>query len=118
MAIGGISPISAYSSMAAIQPLQYKVKNESEISDAYSESMESLGAAQSMAPVDAPSPVAYPTAQKSSMIQGAGQTDIAKKVAQAYNNIASGFADKVTSYSKQGSGEKYEMLGNSIDLFA
>lgn len=117
MAMSGISPIGAYSSMAAIKPIQYQVQNQSEVSDAYQESVGALGGAQSSRPVDAVSPVVYANAQKMAT-ESVDTNDVAQKVSQAYNKIASSFSDKITGYSSHGSGEKYSMVGNSIDLFA
>ncbi len=115
--ISGIGPMSMNPISAIrpreIRPQNYAVENESEISDAFSESLEVNGANG----ITGPAPVQYTNAQATEF-GGSGQrsSPSAARVSQFYNQVASSFQGAPTSYDAGGNAGQYAMIGSNIDL--
>ena len=115
-AISGLGGLSA-SSMNPISsvrrremvPDAYTLDNQSDVSDAFRQSL----AANGVEGIMAPTPVSYPTAhmQEHQFDRAASAT----QVNRYYNAIASGFGDATTSYNAAGKGSSYGAVGQSID---
>ena len=116
--ISGIGPMSMYpiSSVRQVEtkPQNYAVENESEVSDAFTESLAMNG----VNGINGPSPVQYPNAQVAEPSRAEQQAANATRVNQFYNNVASAFQGAATSYNANGVGSQYEMVGSTIDLTA
>lgn len=106
--------------MSYIQPMNYTVNNESEVSDAFAET----GMDGSVKSVP---PVVYPNARTVESSEGDESNplklsaDVARKSQQVnrfYNDVASGFRGMITGYNGSTQGLSYEMPGGTIDLFA
>ena len=106
-----MNPIVPVRQMAT-RPQNYAVENESEISDAFSESLATNG----VGGINGPSPVQYPNAQVAET--GHRQAAEAARVNQYYNNVASSFQGAATSYNANGMGSQYSVVGSTIDLTA
>ena len=117
--ISGIGPMSMYPISSVrpmeIKPQNYAVENESEVSDAYSESIAVNGANS----ISGPSPVQYTNAQAQGM-GGEGHTAAANaaRVSRFYNQVASSFQGAATSYDANGRAGQYATVGSTIDLTA
>jgi len=118
MAISPIMGLSAYSSVSNVQPMNYAVSNESEVSDVFAnESMQQAGG------VKGASPVLYPnaTVKEDKVSKVADPFERQKKnlqVSSDYNDIAAQFTSNNTSYSKIGTGSSYSTAGSRIDIYA
>ncbi len=115
MAVGSIGGVSAYSAYSAIRPLEYSIDNQTQTSDAYSDSLRTTDEAA----VDAVSPVFYPDAQEVPSISTAAEldTDAITQASMAYNKIAEGFAGTVTSYTAGGESAGYQTVGSGLDIY-
>ncbi len=116
LSIGGIG--NAYG-MSYVQPLNYGVKNEADISDAFVETGMS-GAVMNVPPVIYPNAQEIPQADLDSDPL-ALSVDSVKKSQEAnrlFNDVASKFQGMTTGYSQSTEALSYGMSGNSIDLFA
>lgn len=119
MAVSAISGLSAASmnpissiTTRQVRPEAYAIDNQSEVSDAFSQSL----AMQSVEGVSAPSPVKYANAQvEENTINAAEQSS---RTNQMFNNIASAYQGMNTSYDATGAAFGYGMVGNSVDLMA
>lgn len=114
-----IGSIGSTYGMNYIQPMNYSVKNEADVSDAFIET------GMSNAIMNVP-PVVYPNAQE---IPGADEEsdplalsiNSVKKSQEAnrmYNEVASRFQGMTTGYAQDTQALSYGMSGSSIDLFA
>ncbi len=116
--ISGIGPMSMYPISSVrqvdVKPQNYAVENESEVSDAFSESMAVNGASG----ITGPSPVQYANAEASEGGQGGSPRVSAQRASQLYNQIASSFQGTTTSYDASGNGGQYAMVGGTIDVSA
>ncbi len=118
MAIAPISGINTYSQVASIQPMNYSVQNESEVSDVFA-----TEATKNTAGINGTTPVQYPNArvsatEESRLIDPTAMLEARKKTASAYNDIASQFKTANTGYSRSGIGNSYGMAGSRFDAFA
>ena len=118
MAISAISPLSSYMSSASVQPMNYAVENEAGFSDVYSTDAVKGGDA-----VRGTAPVQYPNARveeedDSRLLDPTAMLEEKKKVASAFNEIASQFKTNFTGYGKSGIGNSYGMAGSRFDAFA
>lgn len=113
MGVGAIGAIGAYNQVSYIRPLNYKLQNTSEVSSSYVDSINK--AMETSDPVDAVSPVGYPTAEK---VSSSSSPQSAKAANALFNGIASAFSSSLTGYSANGAGNQYSVVGNNIDLFA
>ncbi len=116
LSIGSVG--SAYG-MNYIQPMNYALKNESQVSDEFAKrGAEGL--------VNNVSPVRYPNAQaipadddREDPMQMA--VDMVKKSQEAnrmYNDVASKFQGMTVGYAQDQSAVAYGMQGGTLDLFA
>ena len=116
MAIGGIG--SAYG-MSYVQPMNYALKNESEVSDAFVQQ-----GAQGVIP--SVTPIGYPNAQivnddsedEDPMKLAIGAVQKSMEASKMYNDVASKFQGMTVGYSQSQAGYGYEMAGAKLDLFA
>ena len=115
LSVGGIGSLYGTS---FIQPMNYNLKNESDVSDAFIET------GMSGAVMNVP-PVRYPNAQ--AIVSSDEQNDplqlsanVVKKSQEAnrmYNDVAARFQGMTTGYGQDTQALSYGMAGNSIDLF-
>ena len=118
--VSGISPVSmnAISSVrpVGIRPQNFAVENESEVSDAFAESLAANGASG----ITGPAPVQYTNAQAVSDRSDAIRDRAAEstRVNQYYNDVASSFEGAPTSYDANGQAASYGVVGSTIDLIA
>ena len=112
--ISGMSmnPIAGVRTVGS-RPMNYAVENESEISDAFSESMAVANAGS----VTGATPVQYANAQREERTPGVPSMDAAR-ANRFYNNIASAYQGMSTSYDASGAAGQYAMIGSNIDLTA
>jgi hypothetical protein len=115
LSIGGIG--NPYG-MSFVQPMNYNIKNQSEISDAFVET------GMSGAVMNVP-PVVYPNAQVSSTGDENNplslSADVVKKSQEAnkmFNDVAQKFQGMTTGYSQNTQPLSYGATGSTIDLFA
>ena len=93
LSVGGIG--TTYG-MSFVQPLNYSIKNNSDVSDAFKET-------GLKGEIENVPPVIYPNAQK---------------VNKMYNEVAEKFQGMTVGYGSDSVGLSYGMEGNSVDLFA
>ena len=121
MPIGGIGAIGAYStSMSPIEPvsrMNYQVKNQSEVSDAFSESASRIGGADPMGAVGLAQPVQYAnsTYNPDAITEKANASVEANA---AYNSLANSFAGATTGYDASSAALAYQSVGGNLDLYA
>ena len=116
LSIGGIG--NTYG-MSFVQPMNYSVNNESDVSEAFVET------GMSGAVMNVP-PVVYPNAQTVSAADSesdplslsANSVRKSQEVNRAFNDVASKFQGMTTGYSQNTQALSYGMSGNTIDLFA
>ena len=106
--------------MSYIQPMNYTVKNQSEVSDAFIET----GMSGSVMNVP---PVVYPNAQQ---VESSDEetndplklsADVVKKSQDAnrlFNDVASKFQGMTTGYTQNNQAYSYGISGGNLDLFA
>ena len=111
MSIGGIGNAYGAYQMYRTRPMNYVVQNQSDVSDAYKESI-GLSKARSMDPTP---PVLYPNAQK--VPAGAVKAPQADEetVNRQFNSIAARYSGVNTGYERNGQGQGYEMTGSLFD---
>lgn len=107
-----MNPISSIRTVET-RPQNYAIGNESEVSDAFSQSMAVNGAGS----VSAPTPVQYANAEVSENGSGGSSMDSAR-MNRFFNDIASGYQGMSTSYDANGQAGQYSMIGSNIDLTA
>ncbi len=116
LSVGGIG--NPYG-MSFVQPLNYNIKNQSEISDAFVET------GMSGAVMNVP-PVVYPNAQVVStddnesdpLALSVGSVKKSQEANKLYNDVAAKFQGMTTGYTQSTEGISYGMSGGKIDLFA
>ena len=116
ISIGSIG--SAYG-MNYVQPMNYTLKNESEVSDAFVQH-----GAQGVIPNV--NPVAYPNAQmvaddseeEDPMKLAIGAVQKSQEANKMFNDVANRFQGMTVGYSQTQAGYGYEMAGSKLDLFA
>ena len=107
-----IAPIRNLS-MTSIQPLSFQVRNQADISDAYTDSVKKADNSTLV------NPVSYPTARKETLeVPELKQKQEATEVNRAFNNIAAQFGNSNIGYSYTGTGAVYEMAGSMFDALA
>ena len=118
MAISIGSMQSAYG-MSYVQPMNYALKNQSEVSDAFVQQ-----GAQGVIPNV--TPVGYPNAQvvdnsedeEDPMKLAIGAVQRSQEVNKMFNDVANKFQGMTVGYSQNQAGYGYEMAGGKLDLFA
>lgn len=113
LSIGSLGGVAG-ASYISTTPQNFSVRNQSQVSQAYQESM-AVGTAEG-AGIGSPHPVQYPTAQmtesnKLSHLQAAQETE------RAYEAIAAGFMGMTTSYGQDLNGFGYGGIGGNIDVY-
>lgn len=114
MAIGGTSAAAAD---VSVKPLAYAVDNKSDVSGAFVESMNRVGAVSPKDRVGAAVPVRYPDArvdENTSFLK----LQEAVSANRDYNRIATEFSNSYTGYSANGAGTNYSVSGGSVDFYA
>jgi hypothetical protein len=113
-----IGAISAYGT--SIQPMSYTVKNQSQVSDAFTESVGQTGAVQLPGRVGVVNPVQYPNAKLADDRQVDMTTAVVKSQSanQKMNQVAAGYAGMTTGYGSDSSAKGYELIGSILDLYA
>lgn len=117
ISVSGISPMSMnpVSTVRAVEtkPQNYAVENESEVSDAFTQSLAVNGASG----IVAPTPVQYANARTEENAVGGASADAAR-TNRFFNDIASAYQGMSTSYDASGAAGQYAMIGSNIDLSA
>ncbi len=116
----GISPISAYQSMApiaAVNRMNYQVKNESEVSDAFKDSVNRADSAGSMGGIGATSPVRYANATYNPEAAAVNRQE-AIDAGAAFNKVADSFGGATVGYDANSAALNYASLGGGFDAFA
>ncbi len=115
LSVGGIG--NPYG-MSFVQPLNYNIKNQSEISDAFVET------GMSGAVMNVP-PVVYPNAQVSSgddegnpLSLSAESVKKSQEANRMFNSVAQKFQGMTTGYSQNTQALSYGVSGGTLDLFA
>ncbi|MCR5272024.1 MAG: hypothetical protein K6E13_03470 [Lachnospiraceae bacterium] len=108
----GISGIGNISSMNRIEPLQYSVKNEAEVSDVFTNESVSGGGK-----VDSVNPVIYPNARSSSTTTPSVDTARIMQASKEYNEVALGFGGMNTGYSSTAASYGYGIEGSLFDTY-
>ncbi|MBR6268891.1 MAG: hypothetical protein IKR28_11265 [Selenomonadaceae bacterium] len=116
LSVGSIG--SAYG-MSFIQPMNYNVKNEADVSDAFIETGMS-NAIMNVPPVIYPNAQEIPKADEESDPLALSINSVKKnqEANRMYNEVASKFQGMTTGYSQSTQALSYGMSGSSIDLFA
>jgi hypothetical protein len=106
--------------IGAIQPLHYAVSNLSQVSDAYTESVEQTGVVRMPNKVGVVSPVQYPNARMVDQKTVSMTTAVEKSQSanQKLNQVAAGYAGMTTGYGSDSSAKGYELIGSILDLYA
>lgn len=118
MAIAPIEGLTTYSPVANVQPLNYAVKNSSEVSDVFATETTKNSSA-----VNGTSPVQYPnaTVSNSPVSEIVDPIEIQRRkqaVDSRYNEIAMKFMEDNPSYTASAHGQIYQMIGSKFDAFA
>ena len=118
MAISIGSVGNAYG-MNYVQPMNYALKNESEVSDAFIQ-QGAQGAIPSVTPVGYPNAtiVGNDSEDEDPMKLAIGAVQKSQEVNKVYNDVASRFQGMTVGYSQNQAGYGYEMAGAKLDLFA
>ena len=107
-----ISPIQGFS-MTAIQPLNFLVKNQADISDAYAESVQGADNSSLV------NPVGYHTARKQTVeLPELKKAQEASETNQAFNAIAAQYGNSTIGYSYAAEGATYGVTGSMFDALA
>ena len=116
ISIGGIG--SAYG-MSYIQPMNYSVKNEADISDAFVETGMS-GAIMNVPPVVYPNAQEIPKADDESnpLTMSADVVRKSQEANKMFNDVASKFQGMTTGYAQNTAAVSYAVSGGTLDLFA
>ncbi|MBE5825781.1 MAG: hypothetical protein E7307_04000 [Butyrivibrio sp.] len=104
--------------MGFIQPLNYNLKNESDVSDSFIETGMS-GAVTNVPPVRYPNAQALTSSDEESdpLKLSANVVRKSQEANRMYNDVAARFQGMTTGYSQDTRAMSYEMAGNTIDLF-
>jgi hypothetical protein len=116
LSIGGIG--SAYGA-SFIQPMNYSLKNQADVSDAFIETGMS-GAIMNVPPVIYPNAQAIPKAEGESdpLSLSANTVRKSQEANKLYNDVAAKFQGMTTGYTQSTEGISYGMSGSTVDLFA
>ncbi|MCR5546110.1 MAG: hypothetical protein K6F30_06470 [Lachnospiraceae bacterium] len=112
LSASSLNPISSIE-YRVTTPQAYNVSNESEVSDSFVESLNSIDFSNR---VDAAAPVQYATASVTT--NRINQIQKNQEVNQAYNDIAASFGNQSISYGANSKNSGYELLGSQLDLYA
>lgn len=119
MAIAPIGGLSTYSPISSVQPMNYSVQNEAEVSDVYAADV-----TKNTAGVNGANPVQYPNAAVREIGGDSIPVDpIARQkrniqVSSNFNDIATKFLSGNTSYGVNGRGSTYNTSGSRFDAYA
>ena len=115
ISIGGVGSYG----MSFVQPMNYPVKNQADVSDAFMETGMS-GAIMNVPPVIYPNAQEVPEASDDESNPLAMSADVVRKSQEAnrmYNDVAAKFQGMTTGYSQDTTALSYGMSGSTIDLF-
>ena len=112
-----ISALNAYSGISSVQPMNYSVKNHSEVSSAYTESLKEAQNVGTFPSIGNVNPVSYPNATVSS-VDSTAKLAKTQSTNRELNDIASGFSGIMTGYDSDRQSYGYEMIGSTIDYYA
>ena len=120
MAIAPIEGLTTYSPVANVQPLNYAVKNSSEVSDVFAtETTKNSSAVNGTSPVQYPNATArnFPVSE-ASLVDSVELQRKKQAVDSRYNEIAMKFMEDNPSYTASAHGQIYQMIGSKFDAFA
>lgn len=118
MAIAPISGLNTYAPIASVQPMNYAVQSNSEVSDVYVSETTKNSAA-----VNGTSPVKYPnaTVSESPVSEVLDPIEFQRRrqtVDSRFNEIAMKFMQDNPSYTARAQGAIYQMVGSNFDAYA
>ncbi len=115
LSVGGIG--NAYG-MSYVQPMNYSLKNESSVSDAFIETG-MAGSVMNVPPVVYPNAQAVPADDESNPLALSANSVKKSQVAnKMYNEVAKRFQGMTTGYTQSTEGISYDMSGSTVNLFA
>ena len=106
ISIGGMG---AYNRLTYVRPMNYSVKNQSDVSDAYTQEVSSLGESGLV------DPVGYPNAQTEPVSPAASNASKQKMDGQ-FNALAAQFSGSVIGYGSNSQGLSYGITGSNFDM--
>ena len=113
LSASSMNPISGISYRSTV-PQAYTIDNQSDFSDAFTDSVKSLPSADA---VEGAAPVQYATAY--TMTRRVSQLEDSQRINEGLNSIARGFEGIATGYGSRGDVTRgYGMVGSQIDPFA
>lgn len=112
-----INALNAYSGISSVQPMNYSMKNHSEVSSAYTESLKEPQSVGTFPGIGDVTPVSYPNAAVSS-VDSTARLAKTQSTDRELNDIASGFSGIMTGYGSDRQSYGYEMIGSTIDYYA
>ncbi|MCR5666607.1 MAG: hypothetical protein K6G01_07225 [Eubacterium sp.] len=110
-----ISPVSSSMNTKVVQPINYALQNEANVSDAY------VSQVNQPKEIDDVTPVIYPTSratQQTQVVDSSKRLEQAQQVAQKYNEIASSFGGATVGYASDSSALAYQAIGAGFDMYA
>jgi hypothetical protein len=111
-----INAINAYSATSAVRPMNYSVKNQSDVSSAYTESTKGVKKTGTFPNIGAVNPVQYPNAQVTA-VDPTEKLAKAQSVSRDMNEIASEFTGTATGYNSASQSYGYDTIGSTIDVY-
>ena len=115
LSVGGIG--NPYG-MSFVQPMNYNIKNESDVSDAFTKTGMS-GAVMNVPPVVYPNAKVMSDDEESNPLAlSADSTRKSQEANRMFNEVAQKFQGMTTGYSQNTDPLSYGMSGGTIDLFA
>jgi hypothetical protein len=95
--------------------MNYALKNESKVSDAYTQSVEKTQGVGPFSSIGATNPVQYPNARE---VDPAVAVEKSQSANQKFNQVAASFSGLTTGYGSDSSAYGYSMVGSTLDLYA
>jgi hypothetical protein len=96
--------------------MNYSVKNQSEVSAAYAESVKQVDKTGAFSDIGSVTPVRYPNATEITVDQ-TKRLSRTQSVSQDMNEIAFEFSGKTTGYGSDSQSRSYQAIGTSIDVY-
>ena len=107
-----VGAIGSFGQLTAVKPLNYALTNQSAVSSAYENSLQSGG------DIRPASPVSYPNARTVSLGEQAERIRKARNSDQGYQAIAEHFKGTAASYQRDMGVQTYSLTGSSFDAIA
>ena len=114
-----VGSIGSLYSASYVQPMNYSVKNEADVSDAFNENG-MQGMVQNVAPVIYPNAqeIAGATDEKDPLQLSMNTVQKSQEANRMYNEVAQRFGGMTVGYGQDMGGMTYGTTGATLDLFA